>query len=315
MAIKLRNKGKKAKVARKKAANSGPMKQMTTVSRLDQAAIDHINLLADPCNGKLVYGAYPNAGGGVLQRVRAVLSVGTAAGETAGVFHWIPGVNYVYINGAATPTTSFTPSSSQPFPGFAYSDGESSATAFRCVAACARVITNASEMNRAGICYAGNTAADYFGYSVGATATTTIASSGLPVSARIPSGAIETLWVPMLNDQGYYTAKTGAGAAISIDNGWGAITYGFTGMPAGTGVTIELTAVYEIEYKANGTIQSIQKPPSRNAWQDIIRGFYDTVGGKTTLVDVFNKGADYLGHISGSTIGQIAKGAALAMIA
>jgi len=317
MAAKVRVRKRKVRLARKQQQQvvATPSRMITqTTRKLDQAAIDHINLMSDPCNGKLVYGAYPHAGGGVLQRVRAVLPLAGGAGETCGVLHWIPSINFVFLNGAASPTTSFTPTSSNPFPAYSYSDGDASQFGLRCVAACVRIITNSSEMNRAGIVYCGNTEANYLNYTTGALTTPSAVASSLPITTRIPSGSMETLWVPMIGDQNFNTTKSGAGLYTGSNDSFGAITYSIVGLPANTGVSVELTAVYEVESKANGTINTLQKPPSSSSWQDVLRGFYDKNGGRTTFLDLFNKGAEYVGTAGAAALGQVVKGAAMALL-
>lgn len=280
---------------------------------LDKAAIDHIKLMADPCEGRLVPAAYPTPGGGAIQRFRAVVALGTGAGETSGIFHWIPGENEYFANGAATPTTNFTPGALSVFPGLSYTPGTgNSAVLFRCAAACLRVITNASEMNRSGVVYGGQTQSNYFAFNVGSSTNVSTSVSGLPVSARMPAKHLEILWVPSAIDHTFDSDNSGLGTTITADpnGGRSAITFGFVGAPAASGVTLELTAVYEIQYNANGNVVSQPSPVTPMPWSSILSGFYKFINNSPVIIDTVRKGVEYMGVAASSQPGRLVAGAA-----
>lgn len=278
---------------------------------VDKGAMDHVKLMADPCEGRLVPAAYPQPGGGAIQRFRGVITVGAGAGETAGFFHWSPAVNEYIANGAATGATNYTPTPATVFPGLAFTAGTgNSALTFRCLAACARVITNASEMNRSGVIYAGQTNLAYYGNNAGSQTNVNTSVSGLPVSARMPAKHLEVLWVPGESDQIFRSDEAsssfGLGQGVTVNS----VSFGFVGAPSGTGVTVEVTAVYEINYNANGNVVSSPGPITATPWTQVLGAFYKYIRDSPVIIDTVRKGVEYMGVAASSQPGRLVAGAA-----
>lgn len=291
----------KRKNLRKKATKRKPTTMRSSVM-LDGAALDHIKLMMDPCLGKMVYPAYSTSSNGSLMRFRNVISVATGATETCGVFHWTPGINAMYANGAATTTTTFTPTLYAPYPFLQTGGGNSTGTSFRCVAACARIIFNGSEMNRGGIVYAGNTTSDSWGANVSANVSQCIGT--LPYASRTPSKFLEILWVPNAADTQMFTDSTGAGAAIGEGPAYSSVTAALVGLPATTGVSIETTAVYEVVFaSANNLVSSVGPPASSTPFGNVLQGFFNAVKNSTVVLDGISKALDYVGPSGAATIG------------
>lgn len=283
---------------------------------LDGAALAHAKLLADPCQGKIVPAAYPNPGGGCLQRFRSIFTVGTGAGETCGLVHWVPGTNEYYANGAATATTSYLPTSGTVFQGLAGVAGTGcSLTTFRCVAACLKVIPNASEMNRSGICYAGQTTGDFYGNNLGSTTTIQGSVASLPVSTRVPAKSLDVLWTPSASDQQFgadiltVTSPPGQGPS------WNAMTVGAIGMPAASGLTVEFTAVYEINYNSNGIVNSTPVPSTTTPWNNTLIAFNRLINNAPVIIDTVRAGVEHFTAAANSQPGRAITGAVLHALA
>lgn len=285
---------------------------------LDGAAADHIRLLADPCNGKMVYPAYPSGQNGAVMRLRSVIQLGIGAGETCGMFHWTPGANEYYCNGAATPSTTFAPVSSSVFSLLQTAAASNNGTMFRCVAACVKILYNGSENNRGGVIYAGNTAAASFGASTtgGVTATVATSVAPLPYTTRVPSNSMEVLWVPNEADQNYFSDNANSGASVRQDSSTNAaITIGLIGLTAAVGVTLEVTGVYEVQFGAtNNLVSSVGPPASSSPWSSVIRGLFDKIGGSTVLLNGVKSAIDYASVMGPATMGANAARLALSYL-
>lgn len=306
----------KKKVVSQKRKNQGPKKVKSRKAGppgmyLDGAAMAHIHLMADPCQGRLVPAAYPTSGGGAIQRFRTVVPLGVGAGETAGFFHWLPGQNEYYANGASGPTNPFTPTavSNIALLTHAFNVG-ASAPAFRCLAACIRVIPNSSESNRGGIVYGGQTDGAYYGNNGTGTITVNEAISGLPVSARMPAKSLEILWCPNDVDQNFTSDSTNSGSAIYTLQSGGAVSFGFTGGPSASGVTLELTAVYEINFRTGGSQVSKGPPVSMTPWNQVLKGFYNAIQNAPVIIDTARGALEYIGTAANSQPGRVVMGAA-----
>ncbi len=283
---------------------------------LDGAAIDHIKLMADPCLGRLCKPAYPTVSNGAIMRFRNVFQIGVGAGETCGLFHWSPGANEAYANGAATVATAYTPTGNSVFNYLTTSSSSNTGILFRCVAACAKVMFNGSEMNRGGVIYAGNTATGSYGIDSGAT-TTSVGTSvqNLPYTCRIPSRSFEILWVPnegdLLQNTDILGSTIGVGQGASLPGA--AITIGFVGMPATTGVTVEVTGVYEVEYQAgNNMVSAVGPPTSLTPWAATIKGFFNYIKDSPVIMDGVKAAIDYVSPagpaVMGANIARMAIG-------
>lgn len=297
----------------KKAPRGKPVRDRSMSVYIDEPAMAHARLLADPCQGRLVPAAYPQPGGGAIQRFRVVLSTATGAGDTAAMFHWVPGLNEYYNNASVAPGTVFTPAINTVFPGLSLTPGVgTSATTFRCLAACMRVMTNASEANRAGMLYAGQTSAAYYGTNAAAGASVQSSINGLPVTSRVPSRYLEVLWTPLLADQSFVVDSLGTASTLGQGNyAYGACTFGALGLPVGTGLTIELTGVYEINYASNGNVVANPPPVTLSSWQSVLRAYNSIIHNAPVVVDSISRAVDYIGAAASSQPGRLVAGAAM----
>jgi hypothetical protein len=248
-------------------------------NKYDLACMEYANLLIDPCNAKIVRPLYDSPSEGFQVRLRTITIVGGGS-ETAGIVIFNPVSNAYIQNGGALATTVFTANGNTGF-GFLESVTAGSQISFRCTAACMKVITNASEMNRSGVCYFGNCAAELVapGYSMSAAAV----QSALPNSQRTPQGSTEIVWLP--NEGSSDTWATCLSTPPTWLTGVDCIGFAYSGDAASAGFTVELTAVYEVQYSAagpigftNGIVNTISKPPSRNSLKDALGLFYDSFG-------------------------------------
>lgn len=303
---------KQAKAQPKKKPKQRNLRIRNTTFMLDRGAADHVGLLADPCQGRLVPPAYPSPGGGAIIRLKTIVSLANNTGETAGVFHWIPGRNEYYNNGAATNTTNFTPTASSVFTQLTFNAAGNSAASFRCVAACARAMCNTSEMNRAGFIWAGPTTNSFYGNNGGSAVNVSAASWGLPVLARVPAKYLEVLWTPNESDMAFATDSVLDGTGISSNfTNHSAITITASGLPAGTGLTLELTAVYEINYAANsGYVTATPSPVSQTPWPQILGAYYKVIHNAPVIIDTVRRITEYIGAAASSQPGRLVAGAA-----
>jgi len=249
-------------------------------NRYDLACMEYANLLIDPCNAKIVRPLYDSPSEGFQVRLRTITFVGGNS-ETAGTVIFNPVVNAYIQNGAALASTTFTVASNTAF-GFLVSGSTApSNVSYRCSAACMKVITNASEMNRAGICYFGNCAGELA--IPGSSMTVATIQSALPNSQRTPQSSTEIVWLPTegSSDTWATTISTGAIWSGEVD----CLAFAYSGDAAAAGFTVELTAVYEVQYSAagpigftSGIVNAISKPPSRNSLKDALGLFYDSFG-------------------------------------
>lgn len=302
---------KKAGKAKKRATSNRKAMSIVRARGWDQGAIAWAKLLADPCSAAVVPPCYPT-GGGVLIRSRTVITVGTGAGEIAGLVHWVPGGGLVFSNGTANPGTGFTPSTGQVVPPFI-------GNSFRvpnCVAACMRIIPNASELNRSGMCYLGNTHGSYV-QATGSVSVNQVASQ-LTYSIRSPDQAAELVWLPRPQDVAGAQYISGGILSDTVTGG-SALTFAYTGSPAAVGYTVQLIGVYEVPMDPGsnttlGTINQYQPPASTTNWSEVVRTVFEAMGGTLRFAsDMANEASRFASTISSvasSPGGRIAMGAA-----
>lgn len=309
----VKSKKKGTKPTARKTAVPRAMPRIT----MDGGAVDHINLMRNPCQGRLVPPAYATTGGGAIMRFRRVITLGGATGENAGIFHWLPGLNQFFANGAAGSTSTFTPSSASMFTFLTTSgtNNDTSATSFRAVAACARILTNASEMNRSGIVYAGMTDGQYYGTKGAAVANVEISVGGLPFTTRMPSKSLEILWIGGALDTEFYVDLDNTTIVVGEAYSRNAITFGFTGGATATGVTIEVTGVYEVNFPSRNNLVASKGPPSTNTpWSTIANGFFKAIANSPVIVDGLNRVVDFAASGGASTVGGYAARAAVGLL-
>jgi len=264
---------------------------------LDVAAAKWAELLADPCGAELTYPCFAGTNRGYLVRLKTSVVLGANF-----YIEWTPNMNaYTYINGTS-PSTGYTPATVQG--AFSYLDSGTavSLSGIRAVAACMKVYTNDSEMNRSGILYMGHTTNQL---QVNGTNMVNVANmaSGLPHTTRVPDCTSEILWLPGEGDAiGNQLAQTGA--TDGATEAYNSVSAGVTGGASG-GFTIELIGVYEVQ-PGNGTgIQSsYQRPVSSTPLNNVLRAVIDNVPLVKIGSQLMNKAIGFAGKVAGSFMGQ-----------
>lgn len=286
----------------KKAGKNNGVRRGGPVPRsLDSAAADYARLLMDPCGSKLVHPIFPGGDAGFLFRADAFLGVGVAGGDTAGVIHWVPS----YVNNSTTELIGFSgPSSTTSTATTVVSNGTpgrafliNNARGVRCVAACMKVTFSGAESARAGRIHYGMTTAGLL--DLGVTNTVDGVAQTLQHFTRTPPDTIEIVWRPNIADTEFNDPSENASAVIRDRKS--AITMAYAGLPAGVGVTIHLTAVYEWTPNVNVGIShnAMGKAESRNSLDDVL----DAI--KRTGFHYVR----YAGQVAGAALGQATMGA------
>lgn len=236
---------------------------------LDASARAYANLLADPCNAPLVHPTYSGSDGAYLVRFNTVNTYGLVATSTSGLLHWIPGAvnasgglnNSLLYNESPSSATAATMTAVNNL----YTPGglflQANASNYRCVAACITVYWAGSELTRAGIVSTGNT--DGALLTPGASVQPGTVFPVLSHTERVPDGKIELRWRPSSADQLFQSSSTMVTNPTTNDTAKNAaLTLFYYGLPAGVGITVEMTAVYE--YIPSITLGLSVAPTSRN---------------------------------------------------
>lgn len=236
---------------------------------LDASAKAYAKLLADPCNAPLVHPTYSGSDGAYLVRFNTVNTYGLVATSTSGLLHWVPGAinatgglnNSLLYNespGSATAAT-MTAVNNLYTPGGLFL--QSNASTYRCIAACITVYWAGSELSRAGIVSTGVT--DGALLTPGASVQPGQVFPVLSYTERVPDGKIELRWRPSSGDQLFQSNSTTVTNPTTNDiSRNAALTLFYYGLPAGVGLTVEMTAVYE--YVPSVALGLSVTPNSRN---------------------------------------------------
>lgn len=285
----------KAKSAKKGKKMNKKRNQLPVYRSLDDASRKHVAMLLDPCNATLAVPAYEGPGGGYLVRLRRTVVVGNSPNETAGVLAFYPGVNMHFANGAVAPTTGFNPTENQTF---AFLNGSSTTNtnpSFRCVAGCITFRVNASELNRAGIVTAGLIPSQYYADALGGLGSINTADvmSGVQNVMRAPEGNVEVKWLPTQIDQEFQVVVNGT-VLDSLGRARNGCIVAFTGFPGGSGITAELTAIYEVvPYAAQGFVATNTGPASRTPFVQTLRAAWDAMRHNPVVVQGLRAAYDF----------------------
>lgn len=251
--------------------------------RLDDGARKHVRLMMDPCNGPLVRPAYEYAGGGFLVRYRSSINLATEATATAFLVGFLPHENKVLYRSTASSSAAAAVVETEPFSALLPAAGGSTLS-YRCVAACAKLICLASELNRAGIVAAGSVEADVL-VPTDATQGLSVDSvvAALPITTRMPARSMEVLWTPG-DASGSYHSQAPGGSGTPLGTQENACVIAGAGLPAASGVRIEFTAVYEVRpTNAANVVAVLEPPPSTNSWNQVLREFIAYAGHRVRI--------------------------------
>jgi len=263
----------KAKKNNKNAAKKrkGAVGAPRPVAVLDRAAADYARLLADPCGAPLVHPIYPGGDAGFLFRAESFWTAGAATGRTSGVFHWTPG----YANASNTelvamtadaPTVSTLFAAQAQAPGIAFL--AANAKGCRCVAACLKITYPGAEQTRSGRVHYGLTQAGMI--DAGDSTTVDAFAQTLQHYGRTPTDTVEVIWRPGAADTEFNDPKEAASQFIRDRKT--AVSVAWAGLPAATGLTFHMTAIYEWTPNVGLGVghNAVGKARSRNSLDDVI---------------------------------------------
>lgn len=212
---------------------------------LDGPAVAYAKLLADPCNGPLVHGLSTDGAGGIVSRFESDFIVNPGAGETAAFYSFIPGL--AVGQGSTTALASdISPITFGPLINrFAFLDiANRSVGSFRCLSACMTVYYPGSELSRAGV--VGMMQSNYGDINDFVTVVTPgFLRSACTYVERTPADKLELIWTPSEQDLNWTEVGASDTGIASSYAKRSAITMTAGGLPAGTGLRVRLTGVYE----------------------------------------------------------------------
>lgn len=233
----------KKKVGKKPARKR--VRNMSKSAGLDGPAAAYARLLADPCNSALVHPIYPGGDAGFLFRAESFVTIGTAAGDTAGYMQWSPG----YVNSSLTQMV-YQSTASGAVPSAALAGGSfapantflsTNAKGARCIAACVKVTFPGAENVRSGRVHFGHVNAGTI--DLGSVVSPDGVAQCLQHYTRTPADTIEIVWKPNFADVEMNDPSEAASAVIRDRKS--AVAVAWAGLPAATGMVFHFTAVYE----------------------------------------------------------------------
>lgn len=238
--------GKKGKKAGKKPAGK------------NEGSNALVRLLRDPCGADVNTATAYLGSTGYVSRFTKDVTIGTGAGETAGMVAFTPsvlnytsavttaphGLNLVATTGAGISGT-LLPSDNMPGSTFL----KANASNYKVLAACVQVMYTGAESTRAGWISIGNCPATALINASGSTqdgyAPDGVAG-GLPIIRPIDAQVVECVWKPDVGDHEAQTTTAVTGAScFELFTGKGSIVIAFGGLPATAGLRIRLTTVVE----------------------------------------------------------------------
>jgi hypothetical protein len=237
-------------------------------------------LLVDPCNAPLTTPVW-GSDGSYLQKFETFLTVGTGASQTAGYIWWSPGsisataktalVTGVSADASTSITWASTSDKGGDSPGYTFLNNATARLAgdYRCVAACAQVVTLVTEYNRQGYLSVGSVAnSAVYGQDVSVGGLQSL----LPGGGRMPSGQVEAIWVPSNVDEIWQDANDAIGAQ-QVDRRKG-IVIAYTGVPASTASLLQIKLTMIAQWRPRANLGISQPPPapraSGNSLSDVV---------------------------------------------
>ncbi len=238
------NKPKTAKAKPGKAQKPRKIKRISMPQAddtLDDFAVKAAHMYYDPCGSELSQSVY---GGdrGYVNRFTTNFNAATAAGETAWISIFKPGVNVNAAGAAVSSNTNITlgfADTQAPGAGFL----NSNASKLRCLGACYQIRVNSAPNNTTGMIYYGVIPA-----STVPDGSITSVNDLFPflthsVSAsQVAMQPLEVKWSPGLFDDKYCPVT---GVTADDDSDRNIIVVVGSGFPAATGVNVRATAIYE----------------------------------------------------------------------
>lgn len=282
--------------------SSGPGRSRTVA--LDAPALAHARLIADPCKAPLVNPVFSGGEGGYLVRTDSWSTFALGVGVTAGVFHWTPG--YMCATGQELLYTNSVNSSTADAatiltnaPGKLFLP--SNAGQARCVAACIKLQFTGPESTRSGRIHMGHTSGGLI--TPAATYTVDSVANSLSNFQRTPPTEIEMLWKPNDRDQLFF--QPGVAYDSKDRDGRSALTVAMADLPANTGVTIQMVAVYEWQPRTNQGVGTPEgsRARSNNTLDNVLNYLEDN--GEKFIHSAAVAGSAALNAYMSSTFGSI----------
>lgn len=245
---------------------------------LDGQALAYRNLLLDPCNGDFAHPVYGGGTGGILCRFTSTIVVGNSAGETGFIYHWTPGAmttgqDELIVTGFSNPASANLAIGIGGSPGKDFLPNN--AMNYRCVSACATVSYTGSELNRSGSLWYGQTVGQLVNIS------TAYVGIDLPKSLsknmRTPDESVDIIWRPGTTDEDYVVPTDPYSEFPKQKSDRGSITIVASGLPAGVGLQIRMTAVFEYNprYNTGMTVTTNARSRSNNTLNQILNTIPD----------------------------------------
>lgn len=296
------------------------------VPPLDLAAREYRDLIADPCNAKLVNSIWTGSNGSFVSRFETDFIIFNDATATAGILVFVPGTNQIYTNSSGILTndtaTATLGTGAQPGPGQTFLSG--SAGNIRAVASCMQVSYPGTELTRSGIIGLGVTNFGTFAQNLstanGGGNTTTTAAAVRTLcqhTERMPQSMGEVTWFPNTGDQIAFEQNSARPLTeqTTESSPKNCMILSVAGLPLATGVRVRIVNVVEWTPRTGqGMVATAEVPRSSNTINDILRSLPATKG-TNWFINAYKKWSPTLGAI-GSTISYGAKmlGPAMALL-
>lgn len=318
MANKKNNKNKRKNGKKQQRRSEGttwgvPGRGGQIIQRINSGALDNYakmyrNLLLDPCGSDLAHPLYADGSGGILCRFVSTASYGIGATDTGFIWHWTPGAmsndnHEIAVTGSVLPANINVAIGDTSAPGKGYLPNN--VMGYRCVAACATITYTGAELGRSGSIWYGQTLGELVNLGVGYSVN--LLQPSLPHNIRTPDIPIDVLWRPSTRDQDWQQPYQN----IVLDNksDRGSITICATGLPAGIGVQIRMTAVYEYQprYTSGMTVSPSARAKSNNSLVQVLNSIPDHAWSRMGGV------ASMLGKAAIRSVGQFAQSTAFSL--
>lgn len=300
---------------------SPPAPRMVAGGR-DTDALRYLALLADPCNASLVAPTYAGEGSGLFLRTKNMFSPGASAVDATIQFCPAFMTTNTAVQGGVSPilfasvnTTSTNPAniygaaiaptifgSNNP----AYTGIAGTA---RCLAACVKVHYTGSELNRAGLVFAGLQSTVVFqGAQTQTCPSAGAVGSCLPQIDRLGSRVHEYRWVPSFADEAFVSTFDDGSPLVNATPTIGnSLIVSLTGFPAGS-VMFEVVSCWEYNVsmlQPAGIVSTASVPKSPSTLNDVLRTIGD-IGAFALSAEGHQKVAGLIGNAA-RTVRDVAK--------
>jgi hypothetical protein len=244
-------------------------------TRLDRAALQYAQLLADPCNGPLVTAPFGDGQGGIVARYEVDIVLNGGATDNGSYIVFIPSLLQFYTAAAAVTADSalIASGAAQLGPGYGPLVTNGLCSAYRVLSACLQVYYPGSESTRAGITAVGQVPQA----NVGGSNSTSFLRTSSQYTERTPVDHIEIKWMPNTYDM-EWVAPAFDGGTTFLTNRRSALVSSTYGIPISTGMRYRMVAVIEwLPTSGQGTqANPSTRVLSNNTYTDVLKFLEDT---------------------------------------